>query len=182
MSQDSEKFSGFSLLELSVVMFLMAIMLGFSLPRFSNFLESNLEMETRKIAAVLDELRLQAILDGEDYKLVFDTMKSEFRVYQIDPLDSTTLKFHEKYSSPLKLKPPVEFVKITEETENRVESDFGFQRLEFDKIFGQAFEFRIDSSGFIDLFTLKLKDENNVIELTVKNVMGDIKISQETPL
>lgn len=175
-------FAGISLLELSVVMFLMAVLLGFSLPRFSNFLESDLETESRKIAALLNELRLQAILNGEAYRLVFDTKNSEYSVYQIDPKDASAVIPHQKYSKPLKLRPPVEFEKVTRDREEETDSFLGFEKIEFDKIFGQTFEFRIDSSGFIDLFTLKLKNRDHFIELKVKTVMGDIRIGEEVPL
>ncbi|MBT6611710.1 MAG: hypothetical protein HOB38_06380, partial [Deltaproteobacteria bacterium] len=56
---------GFSLLELSLIMFIMMILLGFSLPRFSSLIENQLQLETLKLAHLIDELRLQAILNGE---------------------------------------------------------------------------------------------------------------------
>jgi type II secretory pathway pseudopilin PulG len=183
MPEEQKSSSGFTMLELTAVMFIMIILLGVSLPNFSNMLESNLEKETRRIAAIIGELRLQAILKSENYQLLFDTKKSEYQVFTTDPLDSTNTDPHDKYDSPIKLSPPVEFSKISTEIEEETTSRrFGGEKLEFEKIFGQHYIFRIDSSGFIDLFTLKLKDDSNSITLTIKNIMGDISISQEEPL
>lgn len=178
----AELSSGFTLLELSAVLFLMAVLLGFSLPQFSNFLESDLEKESKKIAAVLDELRLQAILKNENYAIQFDTMKSEYSIFKAESINTRNYTPHEQFSTPIKLNPPVVLDKVSVDEEPEVQSRFGFEKLEFDKIFGQQFEFHIDSSGFIDQFTLKLKDQNNYIQLKVKNIMGDISIGQETPL
>ncbi len=173
---------GFSLLELSVGMLLMVILLGFSLPRFSLLLESELQKEARKIAYLIKELRIQAILKGENYKLVFDTRKSEYSVLTEDSRNPRGISPHEKYSEPIRLEDPVEFAKVTRDEEEEEYSRFSFRKIEFDKIFGQQFEFRIDSSGFIDLFTLKLKDQENSLSLSVVNIMGKIVFGEETPL
>ncbi len=172
----------FTLLELSVVLLLMTIMLGFSLPMFSNFFESTLRKETQKIAKIIGDLRMQAILQNESYQLVFDSKKSEYSVYSVSPTDSQKTTPHQRYSSPIALPPPIQFVAITSDTEVEIQSKFGFKKLEFDKIFGKSYQFRIDSSGFIDLFTLRLKDNKNSISLTIRNIMGDITIGQEQPL
>lgn len=183
MSRQKNPGSGFTMLELTVVMLIMIILLGVSLPNFSNLFESNLEKETHRIAAIIDELRLQAILKSENYQLVFDTKKSEYQVFTTDPQDSSVTDPHEKYRTPIKLTPPIEFTKISTEIEEETTvRRFGGEKLEFDKIFGQQYIFRIDSSGFIDLFTLNLKDEDTTIALTIENIMGDISISHEKPL
>jgi len=168
-------------MELSVVLLIMAVLLGVSLPSFSNFFESDLKKETHRIAGILSELRLQAILNGETYKLLFDTKKSELSVFTLNQADHS-FSPHDKYGGPITFIAPVEFEKISVDVENRVQSKFGFQKLEFDKIFGQQYEFRIDSSGFMDQFALKLKDTSNTLTLTVRNIMGDIDIGREIPL
>jgi prepilin-type N-terminal cleavage/methylation domain-containing protein len=174
---------GFTLLELSVVLFIMAILLGISLPRFSNFFESDLEKETRKIAAILNQLRLEAILKGESYRLLFDSKESTFEIYTIDAVDSNLNSPNESFKYPIKLMPPVEIQSISTETEDTgAPTKFEFEKQSFDKIFGNQFEFRIDTSGFIDLFTVTLKDGSNSITLQVKTIMGEIAIGHETPL
>ncbi|MCP4753192.1 MAG: type II secretion system protein [Proteobacteria bacterium] len=173
---------GFTLLELSVVMFIMLILLGFSLPRFSTLFESDLQKETQKIAGIVKDLRLQAILKGENYKLVFDTKKSEYAVLTKDPDYSQTFSPHEKYSEPIRLADTVEFHAVARDVGKEQTFRFSGREIEFDKIFGRKFEFGIDSSGFVDLFTVKLKDRNNYLSLSVVNIMGKTVIGEETPL
>jgi prepilin-type N-terminal cleavage/methylation domain-containing protein len=181
MRSQDEQAKGFTLLELSVVLFIMAIILGFSLPSFSNYLESDLEKETQRMAKIITDLRLQAILNNETYKLTFDTKKSNLSVSVLNQTDGTYSP-HPKVSKPIVLTPPVEFARITIDVENAVQSKFGVEKLKFDKIFGKQYDFRIDSSGFIDLFAIEFRDTQNTISLTVRNIMGDISISQEIPL
>lgn len=176
------KQAGFSLLELSAVLLLMTIMLGFSLPMFSNYFDSRLKKETLKIAKIVDDLRTQAILQHESYQLVFDTKKSHYAVYTIDPQDSQKLTPHRKYNTPILLAAPVQFASVSTEIEDEVQSVFRVEKLEFEKIFGQTYQFKIDDSGFIDRFALRLRDNENMISLTITNIMGDIAIGEEKPL
>ena len=145
-------------------------------------MDSDLKKQTQKIAALIDELRLQAILKSETYKLVFDTKDSEYQIFTVDPADSSKNVPNEVYPKPFKLPAPIEISNIDLKTEDETTSRFGFKKLEFDKIFGQQYEFRIDSSGFVDLFTIRLKDRSNSITLRIKNIMGEIAIGPETPL
>jgi Tfp pilus assembly protein FimT len=184
MRERANTSGGISLLELSIVVFLMAVLLGFSMPRFSSLFDSQLLKEARRIAVLLHRLRIEAILKGENYKIVFDTKKSEYSVFTASPQNPREYTPHEKYSKPIQLKSPVEFLKVTkdEDEEGRSESRFGFNELEFDKIFGLSYEFRVDSSGFIDLFTIRLKDREHSISMSVVNIMGKIEIGDEAPL
>ena len=173
--------SGFTLLELSLVIFLMAVLLGFSLPRFSNLFETTLQKETQKIALIMRDLRNQAVLKGENYKLVFDTMRSEYSILVMDTKDPTKYFLYEKFPEPIELARPVEFLRIIKGDTNSMKSKFGFESLEFDKIFGQTYEFRIDSLGCIDIFSVKLTDQNDTLTLSVVNILGKIEISQDIP-
>jgi len=180
--RDNKTESGFTLLELSVVILIMVMMLSISMPRFSNLFESTLQKETLKIAGILNKLRSKAILKGENYKLVFNIKTSEYEIFTIDSEDPTKSLPHEEYPEAIKLKPPIEFTKVLKGEEGVEESKLNFKKLEFDKIFGQKHEFRIDSSGFIDLFSIELKDNKNSQTLSVVNIMGKIEIGQETPI
>ena len=182
MWANNSKTAGFSLLELSVVMLFMAILLGFSLPRFSILFDSTLVQETQKIAHLLREMRLQAILKGQNIRLVFDTKNSRYSVLTGSSNNPSEFVPHEKYPNPISLPEPLEIYRVTQEKTEIRESRFSVERIEFDKIFGQTYEFNIDSSGFVDLFTIKLKDQNSRITLSVVNIMGKVVISEELPL
>lgn len=176
------EYRGFSLLELGVVLFIIAILLGFALPNFSNYLDSDLERESQKIAEFIDRLRTQAVLESHDYILVFDTKKSEYQAFTLDAQNSASRLPNETFPNPIKLVPPIEIKRVSTDTENETFSKFGFKKLEFDKIFGQRYEFKIDSSGFIDIFSLQVADKKNSITVSVDTIMGDISIGHEVPL
>lgn len=182
MNSSGKPQSGLTLLELSAVLFLMALILGISLPSFSNFFESDLKKETLKIAKLIEDLRTEAILQNKQYQITFDLKKNQYSVFTIDRTKSGDLTPHSVFNTPIILPSSIQLSSFKENTEDQLVSRFGFKKLEFDKIFGQSYHFRIDSSGFIDLFTLKLTSETHSISLTIRNIMGEIAISQETPL
>ena len=182
MSVDNSKAVGFTLLELSVVIFLMAILLGFSLPRFSTLFDSTLVQESQKIASLLREMRLQAILKGQNIKFVFDTKNSRYSILTGNSSDPTRFIPDEKYSKPISLPESLEIYQISQEVTEVRDSRFAGEKIEFDKIFGQTYEFNIDSSGFIDLFTIKLKDQNSRIAVSVVNIMGKVVVGEELRL
>lgn len=173
---------GITLLELSIVILLLSIMLGFTMPRFTTMFESDLYQETKKLAKLIRDLRFDAILKNENYRLEFDTKKSEYSVLVQNSEDPEKYEPHQRFSKPISLKAPVELVNVSRITQPERETRFGGRRLEFDKIFGQKFTYSIDSSGFVDMFKIRLKDKNNQISLSVENIMGKLKIGEEIPL
>ena len=182
MNSSEKSHSGLTLLELSAVLFLMALILGISLPSFTNFFESDLRKETLKIAKLIENLRTEAILQNKSFQITFDLKKNQYSVFTIDQTKTGGLLPHSVFSTPIVLPSTIQLASFKENTEDQIESRFGFKKLEFDKIFGQSYHFRIDSSGFVDLFTLKLNSETHSISLTIRNIMGEVVVSQETPL
>lgn len=174
--------AGFTLLELSVVILLMAILLGFSLPRFSALFDSKLVQESQKIASLLRKMRLQAILKSQNIRFVFDTQNSRYSILTSKSSDPSQFIPHEKYSNPISLPEPLEIYQVTQEIAEVRESRFAGEKIEFDKIFGKTYQFNIDSSGFVDLFTIKLKDQDSRITVSIVNIMGKIVIGEELPL
>jgi hypothetical protein len=182
VGQQQLKKSGFSLLELSLIMFIMMILLGFSLPRFSHLFENELQLETQKLARLIDELRLEAILNGENHKLIFDTQKSEYTVLSSKADHPHQYSPHSRFKKPILIQPPVQLLAVSTLENPEENHQFAGRKITFDKIFGQEFHILIDSSGFIDLFTLRLKDSQNQLSLSVVNIMGKMVIGKETPL
>ncbi|MBU2644191.1 type II secretion system GspH family protein [bacterium] len=177
-----KKKPGFSLLELSFILFIVMILLGFSMPRFSRMFDSDLQLQTQKLAILINELRQQAILRGENHKLVFDTQKSEYQVFTSKADQPQQFLPHPQYEKPVSLTPPVEFAAVTRLDNPENSTRFAGDRITFDKIFGQQFQIMIDSSGFVDLFTLRLKDKENQLSLSVVDIMGKVVIGRETRL
>jgi type II secretory pathway pseudopilin PulG len=173
---------GFSLLELSMVILLMLIMLGVAVPRLSLLFESDLMKEARRIGGTVEDLRMRAMLKGEDYRLIFDTEKSTYTVELVDATHPHRFHPHPDYPQPVSLTPPVEFINVWRGSSETVERRFAGEKLEFDKIFGQRFDFRIDAAGLVDPFRLQLKDRRNSLMVTVADIMGKVVIGRETPL
>jgi hypothetical protein len=173
---------GFTLLEFSIMLFIMLLIFSFALPGFNLFFESDLSLETKKVAKLLKKLRHQAIIKGESYLVVFDTMKSEYTFKIYAPAEKQLYKSHPDYPEPIKLKSPIEFFSVKKQIKSEETRQFEFEDFEFEKIIGQEFNFNIDSSGFMDMFDIKLKDQNNKIALSVVNIMGDIEIGTEEEL
>ncbi len=172
---------GFSLFEFSIIMFLMVLMLGFSIPRFTQLFESVLRQETLKLAQLLTQLRTQAIIKGERYRIVFDTVKNEYSITVESPNSTDTFIKHPNYDKPIPLQNPVSFynVKRTETGDENETRQFTFESFDFEKIIGNQYSFTIDSSGFMDTFDVKLRDKEAYLTLSVVNIMGDIEIGEE---
>jgi len=67
------KRQGFTLIELTVVVFLIGVMLAVSIPRFRySIITDNLKSSTRRIIGLLTSLRNEAIRDQKNYLLHFD--------------------------------------------------------------------------------------------------------------
>ena len=161
----------------------MAVLLSFALPNFSNLIKSNLELEASKIAKIVSLLRQQAIMSGENYKLVFSTKDSTYKILTQNQLDPEEFMPHSRYPNPIAFREPIELYRVTRDQEKEEDSNFlNFEKIEFEKIFGQDFSFTIDSSGLIDLFTLYLRDEREYVSLSVVNIMGKMVVSHKSPL
>ncbi len=173
---------GVTLLELSLVVLLVAILLGFSLPRFTTLYESDLELETKKLAKIIKDLRLQAIIEEKRFRLVFNTKKSSYKVLEQISRDQSEFKPSKQFSKAVKLTEPVEFYQISNEVQNQEELRFSGAPIIFEKIFGQEFHFSVDSSGFIDPFTVRLRDQKFYMTLSVYDIMGNIRIETKRSL
>jgi len=173
---------GFTLLELSIMLFLLLLIFSFAMPSFNLNFDSDLLSETKKIAKLLKNLRYQAILKGESYRVIFDTKESKYTFKINTPALKHETKKHPDFPEPIKLKSPVEFYSVENQIKSEESRQFEFKEFEFEKIIGQEFSFNIDSSGFMDMFAIKLKDKKNKIALSVVNIMGDIEIGSEEKL
>jgi prepilin-type N-terminal cleavage/methylation domain-containing protein len=71
--------SGFTLIEMTMVIFLMGIMLSLTLPRLRDIaLSDNLKNTVRTMNATVKEIRYQAIKDSHEYLLKFDFSSKAF--------------------------------------------------------------------------------------------------------
>ena len=79
--KQSNTAKGFTLIELTVVVFLIGVMLAVSIPRFRySIITDNLKSSTRRIIGLLTSLRNEAIRDPKNYLLHFDIESNQLWV------------------------------------------------------------------------------------------------------
>ncbi|MDH5559955.1 MAG: hypothetical protein OEY59_03780 [Deltaproteobacteria bacterium] len=176
MERPSAKQQGVSLLEVTAVVLLISMIVGISMPTFSNLFEPRLTKETNKIAYLIKTLRTEAILFGENYEIIFNPSKSTYHVLVEDREYRGKYGVHPKHSKPFIIDSPIKVLSIKRNMEEQADSFMSFDKIEFDQIFGQEFRLRIDSTGFVDMFTIRLADKDNAATLSTVNIMGKIKI------
>ena len=171
---------GFSLLEISLTLVIIGIVLGFTLPNFQALFDSRLMQETKKAAKLIRQVRNQAILSGINYQLVVDAKKSEITV-QAESKELPGVYEADSSFSAVRFKMPIEIHSLRVGKEEEVASLFKPKKLRFKKLFGTIYQFRIDSNGFTDMFTLLITNQERLTSLAVTNIMGNIQIADVTP-
>ena len=73
-----EQPAGFTLLELSLVLLIMAIVLSFAIPRFRDSSTLELSTHVRRLATTFRFLRNEAVLNGRVYRLNYDLNKQSY--------------------------------------------------------------------------------------------------------
>ena len=77
--------SGFTLVELMLVLALMAVIVFLALPSFQNLLQGTLQQEAGRLAGVIRLLRNEAVLTHTNYRLMLDLKRGRYFVQQQDP-------------------------------------------------------------------------------------------------
>ena len=169
---------GITLIELSLVIFLVGVLLGFSLPNFSVLFESKLLRETKRTANLIQQVRYQALLGGDNFILAIDPKRSEIRILKEDREIPGKFVLVQTTGESFKYEPPIEIHSLQSGYEEEKAKRFGPKKLQFKKIFGMVHRFRIDASGFTDTFTVRLTDSNKINSLSVTDIMGTIRIEE----
>ena len=76
--------AGFTLLELTLVLLILAVVLGIVVPRLRDTDRARLESEVRKLAVTLRYLRQAAILNGRTYRLNYGIDDGRYWVTSAD--------------------------------------------------------------------------------------------------
>ncbi|OGH02101.1 MAG: hypothetical protein A2600_07420 [Candidatus Lambdaproteobacteria bacterium RIFOXYD1_FULL_56_27] len=167
-----------TLLEVSLVLFLMVLFLGLALPRFSLLFQSPLDKDALRIQTLVSRLKKEALLEGRGFKLVLDSAKGEVLVYEQDGADPETYRpYLAKGLSGFALEPGVQMKPVQKQRDRQFQ--MGFKSLSFDPIFGLESEVFIDRAGLMDLFSLELADGKQRLFLEVKDVMGVMSLTRE---
>jgi prepilin-type N-terminal cleavage/methylation domain-containing protein len=95
-----EKASGFTLIELSVVILLAGLLITLTIPRFQTLaISDHLKSTTRKLVILIDNLRNEAVRNHRDYKLVFDLSENSYWIENSEMTELDRLTAHEDRSN-----------------------------------------------------------------------------------
>src|SRR5689334_708835 len=76
---------GFTLLELSLVLFIIGLLVTVLLPRFGDFGSAQLESSTRRLAALVRYLNGEAAFTGQVYRIRYDLDEQTYAVQMLVP-------------------------------------------------------------------------------------------------
>jgi type II secretory pathway pseudopilin PulG len=165
--------SGFTFLEILVVLTLALLLLGTALPQFLAFFSKPIETEFKHLNSVLKTLRNDAVLKSTSYCLVFDLNSQQMMTSEEDESGKCAEEFLEK---PKVLKPR-EFP----EDLNLREAQLSGTRYFASGGFTDLMEVHINSSGFVTPFMLEfsLPDASNYWTIETKGIMGNLLLREQ---
>jgi type II secretion system protein H len=80
--------AGFTLLELGLVLLIMGVVLGLTIPRFQDHSRAELLSQAKRLAVTLRFLREEAVLRGRTFRIMYDLDGHRFRVDSADETDA----------------------------------------------------------------------------------------------
>ncbi|MBF0236928.1 MAG: prepilin-type N-terminal cleavage/methylation domain-containing protein [SAR324 cluster bacterium] len=165
--------SGFTFIEIMVVLVLMSITMSLAIPQITSFAEDPWQSEFGNLVRVFKLLRNESILGHRDYHIVFDVKEQQYYV----EVGLKSGRF-EKLESPKILKPHT-FPESFALQQVSLTGDINSQSAS--RVLKQPVAVRIDSSGFVTPFTLVFVDTeaNSFWKIATTNIMGQLELKQE---
>ncbi len=173
-----DKQSGFTLIELGLVILILGAMVAIAVPRFGNRAYKQLESESRKMALAFRYLRHAAILNGRSYRLVYDI---DNHVYWAEVSEVTSPQEPDEdaddFESDL-FRADEEEVRFTRDLdgplgERRLPEPIGFSDINLPLIAGKLYEGLAFSTfypdGYVDVSVVHLDNGTDVFTLYVLN-------------
>ncbi|MCW8859672.1 MAG: type II secretion system GspH family protein [Deltaproteobacteria bacterium] len=107
----SNKSSGFTLVELLIVLFMVSIFTIFVIPRFSHIGEGNLNHSARRLSWTIKQLFNEAALSSMEHRIIYDLDRGSYRATILEP-DGRVLPV-ERFPEEIKLKQGIRFMDVT---------------------------------------------------------------------
>lgn len=171
---------GFSIIEVTMVIALMAVLLAFALPNFSVLIDNEMGVEVKKIARIIRKVRLESMLSGCPFKLVLDKEKHTYQVMLSEEDNEecqASLEYLEKKKIPLEVKLP-KTIKFYEITRGQDGEEYEYQDGDS---FSDDIEIFIDPSGFVDLFEIALHDKKEIVSLKNTSIIAKLEVGDSQP-
>ncbi len=170
--------SGFTLIELSLVILILGAMVAIAIPRFGNRAYAQLGSETRKMALAFRYLRHAAILNGRAYRMAYDLDRHTYwaeagEVSAPEPVDDE----EDELGSELFAADEQEerFTRDTEGPlgERKLPEPIGFSDVNLPLVAGKVFEGVVYTTfypdGYVDVSVVHLDNGEDVYTLYILN-------------
>ena len=157
----SKKSSGFTLLELIIVLFLVGMFSIVAIPRFSHIGEGDLHHSARRLSWTIKYLFNEAALSSREHRIIYDLDNGSYRAMALESDGSVTNV--ERVPEKIKLKQNIRFMDIT------ISGRGTFSQGEL--------TVRILPSGWIEGTTLHLSGgENQILTVTINPLTGHSEV------
>lgn len=157
----------FSLLEVSLVLFLVALVFSFSIPIFSVANNNRLKDLSAKFINLVNYTRDQASIQNTPYFLYLDSQKNEVFIYQEEAELNTFLLEDKKKETPYQ----EDRILI-----HRINNNLSISNITYDEKTTPIISIRFDPSGFSELFQITFTDKKNFISYNQVSVLGDFYV------
>mgnify|MGYP001275834510 CR=1 FL=1 len=77
--------SGFTLIELALVVVILGLLAGLSLPMLSSLEPNRLNSTARRLAGTVKYLYNEAVMSGTEHRLIFDLAGNSYHAMQVEP-------------------------------------------------------------------------------------------------
>ena len=154
--------SGFTLVEILIVVVLIGVFLTVSVPLLGNFGAGDLKASARRLSGNIKYLFNEAAISGFEYRLTFDLDQHSYHA-KVQGMDGT-VEDVPGYGGPTSLKGSVQFMDVEIPGRGKYSS-------------GQITA-RIHPSGWVEEMVIHLKEEQNILSLRVVPLSGETEFFQ----
>jgi prepilin-type N-terminal cleavage/methylation domain-containing protein len=157
--------AGFTLLELSLVLFILGLLVTVLLPRFGDMGSAQLESSARRLAALARYLNGEAAFSGQVYRIRYDLGEQTYAVQVLVPSREATefVADPSPMSQPVKLPPGIAFADVRVAQAGRMNT-------------GQVFT-HFYPHGYVDPTVVHLRDQREqVMTVMIPPITGEAKV------
>ena len=157
--------AGFTLLELSLVVFIIGLLVTILLPRFGDIGGARLESSARRLAALVRYLNGEAAFSGHVYRISYDLGEQSYTVQVLVPFRGATefVADPSPMSQPVRLPSGVAFADIRVSQAGRINT-------------GQVFT-HFYPQGYVDPTVVHLRDRQaRMMTVIIPPITGEAKV------